>query len=187
MSNFDETVKLAVDFDFDYSKLPHPSTREGELEFLSTYDPTKYGVAPDDVVMTADACVFTVVDDVLKILLIKRGNHPYKDFWCLPGGFIDLADGNPAVAAVRELEEETGVTGLKPMFVNVYQYRWRDPRLKNNVSFAFGFYVEETIKAVGADDAVDAKWVDAKDVLNGNIPVGFDHQLIIADAITTVF
>lgn len=187
MSNINNTLTATKNFIFNYENLPHPTTRPGEVEFLNEYDPTKYGLAPEDVVLTADACVFTVTEGTMKVLLIERANHPYKGFWCLPGGFVDTADGNPKVSAVRELEEETGVTNLHATFVKVYQHPWRDPRFRNGITFAYAFFVTEEVLAEGADDAVTAKWVNVDDVLNNDIPVGFDHKLIIVDAIKTVF
>ena len=45
-----------------------------------------------------------------KVLLVKRGNKPYKGQWCLPAGFAESGE-SIAEAALRELEEETGVKG----------------------------------------------------------------------------
>ena len=56
--------------------------------------------------VTVDACLFTILDDQLKILLIKRGLDPYKGDWALPGGFVQI-DENLDQAVQRELEEES--------------------------------------------------------------------------------
>jgi len=58
---------------------------------------------------TPATCI-VVVDKENKILLVKRNVEPKSGFWCLPGGFIELGE-NPDVSALRELKEETGLSG----------------------------------------------------------------------------
>ena len=59
--------------------------------------------------LTVD-CVIFGLDETsrLKVLLIRRGHEPFEDHWALPGGFVDMEE-DLEVAALRELEEETGV------------------------------------------------------------------------------
>ena len=45
--------------------------------------------------VTVDAAVFTFSDDKAKLLLINRGNEPFKGKWALPGGFVDMDENWP--------------------------------------------------------------------------------------------
>jgi len=56
------------------------------------------------------ASCLVVIDDKENILLVKRNVEPYIGSWCLPGGFIELEETSEE-AALRELKEETGLTG----------------------------------------------------------------------------
>ena len=69
--------------------------------------------------VTVDMLLFTVVEkeveDIrklnekeLKVLLIKRKDHPYIGQWAIPGGFVGI-DESLEDAAYRELKEETNV------------------------------------------------------------------------------
>ena len=90
-------------------------------EFLEEYDPYRY----KNPCCTTDTVVFSYKDEQalkegrLKILLVKRGNHPSIGCWALPGGFVNLRE-NLEDTARRELQEETGVSGLP-----VEQLLWR--------------------------------------------------------------
>src|SRR5262252_3158541 len=61
--------------------------------------------------VTVDACIFTMRADDLAVLLIRRNSNPFKGLWALPGGFVDKNESLERAAA-RELEEETGITGV---------------------------------------------------------------------------
>lgn len=185
MLSVKNTIKLADEFQFNYPDIPSSAAREGEQEFVESYDPGKYGLTPDSIVLTADSVVFTITDDVLKVLLIKRGNHPFKGFWCLPGGFVDSDDENTTKAAVRELFEETQLEvdeNINPEFVGVFDYVGRDPRMAHIISHCYALSLPVETEVYGSDDAVDALWVAVEDVLAGVVPVGFDHKLLIAEA-----
>lgn len=64
------------------------------------------------------------------IVLIKRKNDPFKDYWALPGGFINHGKETLEEAAVRELFEETSLrTSINLLkLVGVYSDPNRDPR-----------------------------------------------------------
>ncbi len=76
--------------------------------------------------VTADIVLFD--SDRKRVLLIRRGNEPYKDCWAFPGGFFDMTDSDIEHTAVRELQEETGLSGIELHLVGVFSKEGRDPR-----------------------------------------------------------
>lgn len=111
------------------------------------------------------------------VLLIQRGNEPFINCWALPGGFVEEYESLPAAAA-RELQEETGLTGVTFHFVNIYGEKGRDPR-GWTVSGAFWGTLPEGQTPCAADDAADFAWFP----INQLPPLAFDHAKIISDAI----
>ena len=57
--------------------------------------------------VTGDCIVITKEADS-KVLLIQRGDEPYKGYWAFPGGFTNM-DETTEQCAIKELEEETGL------------------------------------------------------------------------------
>ena len=60
--------------------------------------------------VTTDCVIFGFDGTKLQILLVERGIDPYKGKWAFPGGFIKM-DESCEEGALRELKEETGLTG----------------------------------------------------------------------------
>lgn len=127
--------------------------------------------------VTVDAIVFNTRGDVPKVLMIQRGNEPFKGQWAFPGGFVDM-DEELEIAAARELEEETGLAGIELKQFYTFGKCGRDPRGRN-ITVAF-MGITKTEKIKGGDDAADAKWF-AIDALPENL--AFDHKDVAALAI----
>ena len=124
-------------------------------EFLAKYDPDKYR-RPS---VTVDMAVFTMLrtegECDLAVLLIRRGNHPYLGTWALPGGFVEMEE-ELVDAAARELQEETGVTGVPLRPFGMFGGVNRDPRTRV-ISAGFFAVAPMCSLAPGAgDDAADA-------------------------------
>jgi ADP-ribose pyrophosphatase YjhB (NUDIX family) len=68
--------------------------------------------------------VSTIVESSRRILLVKRGRAPSKGLWCLPSGFAEAGESIEE-AALRELEEETGIKGKIIKLLDVDSYKSR--------------------------------------------------------------
>lgn len=127
-----------------------------EAGFLASYSPKNY----ERPSLTADIAVFSHEKDRLRLLLIKRGGHPYLGRWALPGGFANKNETIEATAA-RELHEETGLQGLSFAPVGLFTSPGRDPRMWV-VSQAFVALIppERRGEIQAGDDAAGVKWFD---------------------------
>lgn len=129
-----------------------------EEEFLKQYDPGDYN-RPS---VTADILILGMNEDYssLKLLLIKRGNHPFLGSWALPGGFVEENE-TAHKAAKRELEEETGLTGIYLDQIYTFSKPKRDPRTWV-ITIAYLALVPNLAEVEGRDDADDCAWFDLK-------------------------
>lgn len=126
-----------------------------EAEFLAQYDPGRY----EKPSVTVDILLFSVdpLLNHLKVLLIKRDNHPDIDCWALPGGFVGMEE-SAFEAANRELQEETGLRGIYLEQLYTYTQPKRDPRMRViDIAYMALTPLSET---VAGDDAADAAWFD---------------------------
>ena len=125
--------------------------------------------------VTAD-CVVMTQEAEPRVLLVKRGNEPFKGCWAFPGGFMNM-DETTEQCAIRELEEETGVriTGIDQ--IGAFSKVDRDPRGRT-ITVAYLAIVDKPLNASGMDDADDADWFP----LNKLPKLAFDHQDIMSAA-----
>lgn len=146
-----------------------------EKEFLKQYDLTKY----DRPSVAADMAVFSVMGEQgekqardkenyrklpkrrLKILLIRRGDHPYRGDWSLPGGFGRRSE-EIYETAKRELFEETQISEAYLKLIGVFGREGRDPR-GWIISHTFLALIDgEKYQVRGGSDARDAAWFEVE-------------------------
>ncbi len=135
-----------------------------EEQFLKNYNSEKY----EKPSVTVDMLVFTVMEEkkknyrklsekVLKLLMIKRADHPFIGEWALPGGFVGIEESLEE-AALRELKEETSIDGIYMEQLYSWGDVHRDPRTRI-ISTSYMALVDSTTLSVKAnDDAEEAKW-----------------------------
>ncbi|PIN69925.1 NUDIX hydrolase [Candidatus Woesearchaeota archaeon CG11_big_fil_rev_8_21_14_0_20_43_8] len=131
--------------------------------------------------VTTDAAVFTIKDEALHVLLIKRKNPPFKESYALPGGFVE-ADEDLDRCAARELAEETNVKDIYLEQIGAFGNPSRDPRGRV-ITIAYLALIDWNKVNLAADtDAMRAEWLAVK-----RLPkLAFDHKDILESALDTL-
>ena len=135
-----------------------------EEEYLSSYDITAF----EQPSVTVDMLLFTIsnkaVDNYrklpeksLKVLLIKRNEHPFIGHWAIPGGFVGMKE-SLETAAYRELKEETGVENAYLEQLYTYGDIKRDPRGRIISTAYMALVNPDEITTEAGSDADDARW-----------------------------
>jgi 8-oxo-dGTP diphosphatase len=123
--------------------------------------------------LAADCVVF---DKAGRLLLIVRKNPPFQGHFALPGGFVEYGE-RMEDAALRELREETGISGKIIRLVGVYSRPDRDPR--GHCVSAVYLIDPGDQNPVAGDDAAGAEFVAEYQELT----LAFDHDEVVADAL----
>ncbi len=122
--------------------------------------------------VAADAAVFSFLEENVQLLLVERGNEPFKGQWALPVGFVDI-DEELADAVARELSEETGLTGIVLEQIHTFGKCGRDPRGRVITVTFMGILTEGSSKIEAGDDAAKAQWFDITKLPKD---LAFDHN-----------
>lgn len=137
--------------------------------------------------VTVDLACLTIRSGRLSVLLIERGEHPYRGRWALPGGFA-RADETLDESAHRELAEETATSVSHSEQLGTYGDPGRDPR-GHIVSVAYLAFGPDMPSPEAGDDAAAARFWAVEDLdLDGDgndaaIELAFDHRRIVTDAV----
>lgn len=135
-----------------------------EREFLEKYRAGDY----ERPSVAADMVIFTVTEEAadsyrklsekeLRILLIRRGGHPFLGKWALPGGFVQPSETTEQAAA-RELREETGVDDVYLEQLYTFSDIGRDPRTWVMSCSYMALINSDKLELQAGDDAADAAW-----------------------------
>ncbi|GAA2121414.1 NUDIX hydrolase [Actinomadura alba] len=133
--------------------------------------------------VTVDLVILTVRHDELHVLLVERGKEPHLGRLALPGGHV-RENETLDQAALRELEEETGVNGhlLHLEQVHTYGDPGRDPRGRV-ITVAYLALGPDLPVPVAGSDAQGARWAPVESVLDGQMELAFDHSTILRESL----
>jgi 8-oxo-dGTP diphosphatase len=143
---------------------------KAELEFLRTYDVNAF----ERPSVSVDVTLLTARNDTLEVFLIRRDEHPFKDDWSLPGGFVRL-DESLEAAAARLLEGKTGLSNVFLEQLYTFGDPARDPRTRViTVAYYALVPVERLVKLEVSDRRA---LVPVGEALN--LELAFDHARIL--------
>ena len=147
-----------------------------EEEFIKSYNIHDYEVP----LCTVDMAIFSLIDQELNVLLVNRDNHPFKNQWALPGGFVDLTiDNSTEAAAYRKLEDKTGISSAYLEQVETIGSPERDPRGWSLTILYFALV--DSTEVLLSDEGKESKWVPIDWLATKQL--AFDHNHLVNVAI----
>ena len=149
---------------------------KSEQEYLKNYNVHNYDIP----LLSIDIGIFTILNGRLHVLLIERGEFPYKGRWALPGGFIDQKqDQDLQSSALRKLTEKTGVAAPYLEQVETIGNATRDPRGWSVTSLYMALIpYAPTSKFI--DSVTDVRWWPYEQATK--LDLAFDHLELMAKA-----
>ncbi|MEA2972933.1 MAG: 8-oxo-dGTP diphosphatase [Actinomycetota bacterium] len=155
-------------------------SRVDEAEYLRGYDAAAF----PPVAVSVDVVLLTIRQGRLSVLLVRRGTHPHRGLWALPGGFVGPGEDLDE-AARRELAEEAGLDAGPAHLEQLRTYGApdRDPRMRV-VSVAFLAMMPDLPRPLAGTDAAEARFWPVVDLSGDESPtLAFDHHRIVADGV----
>ncbi len=135
---------------------------------------------------TVDVVIFSVLDEALQVLLVKRANRtddPFPAMWALPGGFVDVTqDDTLERTARRKLLEKTGIKSSYLEQLGSWGGKKRDPRGWSTSHVYFALVSAEAVSLVAGGNADEVAWHPAKTTVEKK-RLAFDHKDILETAI----
>jgi 8-oxo-dGTP diphosphatase len=129
--------------------------------------------------LTADIVLLTMREGDLHVLLIQRQKPPFEGAWAFPGGFVNVGESLEE-AALRELEEETGIRDVHMQQLRTFGDPGRDPRGHVvTVTYLALMPADSMPQPEAGDDAAQARWWPVRDLP----PLAFDHATILEYAL----
>ncbi len=149
-----------------------------EEAFLKTYDASLYG----GISVAVDLLTFTVEDDCLKLLMVRRGEHPFSGCLALPGVFVGKEETLDE-AAERGIFEETGLTGIYYEQLYTWGALDRDPRTRVISVSYMNLVSRDKLSFRAGQRTMEAVLLPVRDLLDEGEEIAFDHRRIIEYAL----
>ena len=163
-----------------------------EQEFLETYDPKEFSQPS----VTVDVAMLTIKQRTLEVLVIKRLEHPFKDRYTLPGGFVRMEESLDQ-AASRVLRDKTGLEGVFLEQLYTFGSVARDPRTRVISVAYYALVSAEKLEALENSETirlarVEVPWLGE---VGGNVQIrlekqnhdlAFDHSEILGTVVKRI-
>ncbi len=124
--------------------------------------------------VTVDLVIFTVNEEKLKALLIKRAEMPYANIWSIPGGFLKK-DESLDNAAIRVMKEKTGVKEVYLEQLYTFGRPERDPRMRVITVTYFALIPWTSLIPPESSKVTDLAWLAVDELPE----LAFDHREIL--------
>ena len=108
--------------------------------------------------VTVDLVIFTVNNDTLKAMLVKRTEEPFADHWSIPGGFLKLGESLEE-AAMRVLREKAGVENVYLEQLYTFGKPDRDPRTRVITVTYFALIPWKKLQQPESEKVSDRMWL----------------------------
>lgn len=132
----------------------------------------------EQLAVTVDLVIFTVNDDMLKVMLVKRAEEPFAGNWSIPGGFLKTKESLEA-AALRVLKEKAGVENVYVEQLYTFGDLDRDPRARVITVAYFALIPWKELVPPPSDRVMDLMWASVS-----RLPkLAFDHKEIVTYAV----
>jgi len=128
--------------------------------------------------VTVDLVIFTVNQDALQVMLVKRAEEPFAGAWSLPGGFLKLGESLED-AAFRILEEKAGVRDVYLEQLYTFGRPDRDPRARVITVAYFALIPWKHLAAPRSQKVSDVTWQTTERLSR----LAFDHKEIVRYAV----
>jgi len=128
--------------------------------------------------VTVDVVIFTLRENDLRVLLIRRGRPPHEGMWVIPGGSVRPNEALESAAA-RRLAEETGLVDVYLEQLYTFGEPDRDPR-DRTITVAYFAVVPPTGEMPSVESMEHIRWWSIYDLP----PLAFDHDQVLSYALT---
>lgn len=128
--------------------------------------------------ITIDVLIFTIENNILKVLLVRRANKPFEGEWAIPGGFVQ-SNESLEDAAKRILVDKAGVFDAYLEQLYTFGNPKRDPRGRIVTVSYFSLIPWENLKSPASDRVTENSWFEVSKVPK----LAFDHNEILNYAI----
>lgn len=131
-------------------------------------------------------CSNIIIANEDKVLMVKRAIDPEKNKFDLPGGFLDMSDGNMEAGMLRELNEELGITKSNLASINYFgSIRGPDYIMQNTAHQTINFYYVLKLKnkntniQLGRAENSEIIWITRKTLDNVDFAWHIDKQMLV--------